>query len=608
MATQKQIEANRRNAQHSTGPRTQEGKDRVRLNAVKHGMTAKTVVLPGEDEEVYLEKLAAWSADFQPKDELEEAVIEDAVQAWWLRQRCRRVGTAQLTRRIRHAASDFAFQQSGAALALGRRLLDSIGSPSPSEHPELLVHQLETSYSGCDWLLDRWGALRALLDRGQIWTPEHKLQAVTLLGKRVEHQDHELIMALADNDDPKAKLHRQRLIDTYFDQPIPENQSHHLAVLRRIVDRTTSRLELLLADHKERLDADVEALGDLMGFDASDEAERLRRYEQSSGRDFYRAINSLMTIRRTGLEPNPTTTGKRGAPAGHEPAGRSPAIDTQTAAPPVADPDGPIPATITTAPGGFGERPAPGPEQTEIPCETPAIDHAAAAPTFPEADAAREGQTVLEADAARGGNVGRNDHAARDGNRAGVANVVWTVLALWAVMAAGAVGAVRAVNVTRAVNVDRESEAPTELLPTPAESPFSASRSSEPQSRGGTADSINDESNPISLGSAAPHIVELARLKRPRTTDYGPRTKVTWRPSRVTENRPARDPRNLDAGRSRGLTSGLLFTRDGRSGSARAVPLCGRSQGGAAFAPVSGEPDSRDIPCRWIRSACRPSS
>jgi hypothetical protein len=117
------------------------------------------------------------------------------------------------------------------------------------QHPELLVHQLESSYSGCDWLLDRWGALRAKLDRGRTWTPEDKLQAVTLLGKQVEHDDYELIMALAAEGDPKAKLTRQGLIDTYFDQPIPENQADHLAVLRAIVERTTSRLTLLLAEY-----------------------------------------------------------------------------------------------------------------------------------------------------------------------------------------------------------------------------------------------------------------------------------------------------------------------------------------------------------------------
>ena len=51
MATAAQIEANRRNAQKSTGPKTDEGKARVRRNAFKHGMTARTImpVLPQED-------------------------------------------------------------------------------------------------------------------------------------------------------------------------------------------------------------------------------------------------------------------------------------------------------------------------------------------------------------------------------------------------------------------------------------------------------------------------------------------------------------------------------------------------------------------------------
>ena len=43
MATAAQIEANRLNAQKSTGPRTDRGKARAKLNAIKHGMTARTI-------------------------------------------------------------------------------------------------------------------------------------------------------------------------------------------------------------------------------------------------------------------------------------------------------------------------------------------------------------------------------------------------------------------------------------------------------------------------------------------------------------------------------------------------------------------------------------
>ena len=53
MATSKQIEANRRNAQKSTGPRTPEGKAIVAQNALKHGFWSPEVVIKGEDAEEF---------------------------------------------------------------------------------------------------------------------------------------------------------------------------------------------------------------------------------------------------------------------------------------------------------------------------------------------------------------------------------------------------------------------------------------------------------------------------------------------------------------------------------------------------------------------------
>jgi hypothetical protein len=52
MATEKQILANQQNAQHSTGPRTEAGKRRSRRNAVRHGLTAETLIDTLEDAEV----------------------------------------------------------------------------------------------------------------------------------------------------------------------------------------------------------------------------------------------------------------------------------------------------------------------------------------------------------------------------------------------------------------------------------------------------------------------------------------------------------------------------------------------------------------------------
>ena len=60
------LEANRRNSLRSTGPTSDSGKSRSRLNAVKHGMRAATLVLLDEDPQVLEERRADWAASLLP--------------------------------------------------------------------------------------------------------------------------------------------------------------------------------------------------------------------------------------------------------------------------------------------------------------------------------------------------------------------------------------------------------------------------------------------------------------------------------------------------------------------------------------------------------------
>jgi hypothetical protein len=87
MTSFKQIEANRRNASSSTGPITEEGKRRSRCNAVRHGLTAETVIGALEDAEDYKAFEAAIIADYDVQSAVErELVLRLASLLWRLRR------------------------------------------------------------------------------------------------------------------------------------------------------------------------------------------------------------------------------------------------------------------------------------------------------------------------------------------------------------------------------------------------------------------------------------------------------------------------------------------------------------------------------------------
>jgi hypothetical protein len=87
MTSLRQIEANRRNAQLSTGPVTEEGKRRSRQNAVRHGLTAETVIDALEDAEDYAAFEMAVTSDYDAQSAVErELVLRLASLLWRLRR------------------------------------------------------------------------------------------------------------------------------------------------------------------------------------------------------------------------------------------------------------------------------------------------------------------------------------------------------------------------------------------------------------------------------------------------------------------------------------------------------------------------------------------
>ncbi len=90
--------ANRANALHSTGPRTVPGKRRSALNALTHGLTAHSAVLPSEDPAAYQLHCRRFTDEYQPKTPTEIQLVKELADISWRLNRIPLLEAGLLTR------------------------------------------------------------------------------------------------------------------------------------------------------------------------------------------------------------------------------------------------------------------------------------------------------------------------------------------------------------------------------------------------------------------------------------------------------------------------------------------------------------------------------
>jgi len=83
LATPARAAANRRNALHSTGPRTESGKQRSALNALTHGLSSQSAVLPSEDPAAYQLHCRQLHDEYQPKTPTEIQLVQELADTAW---------------------------------------------------------------------------------------------------------------------------------------------------------------------------------------------------------------------------------------------------------------------------------------------------------------------------------------------------------------------------------------------------------------------------------------------------------------------------------------------------------------------------------------------
>src|SRR6187455_3276943 len=123
MTSPRQIDANRRNARLSTGPVTEQGKQRSRRNAIRHGLTAETIIDALEDADDYAAFEMAVTADFEASTAVERELVLRLASLLWRLRRATAIESGLFAIQARHLLQ---FRQTRTAHLERQKVIDDL--------------------------------------------------------------------------------------------------------------------------------------------------------------------------------------------------------------------------------------------------------------------------------------------------------------------------------------------------------------------------------------------------------------------------------------------------------------------------------------------------
>jgi len=217
MATAKQMEANRRNALQSTGPRTAAGKAKSKMNALKHGILARAVVVQGdrggESEQEFTALHARFGRELAPVGPVEEMLVDQIVTAYWRLRRALRAerGEIQLrtnpdslvSHRFREVLADFGVRHGWSAGLMSAKAMDTVLEilerlrqrvVADGELTESALAEAVAQMAGPDLPLMRqldelrreWAGRPTGAEAGE-WREQHRSKVLSFLEEQIEN-------------------------------------------------------------------------------------------------------------------------------------------------------------------------------------------------------------------------------------------------------------------------------------------------------------------------------------------------------------------------------------------------------------------------------------
>jgi hypothetical protein len=338
--------ANQRNAQLSTGPRTERGKNVSKFNNLRSGCYAEELILPGEDPEELQERLTLWEIQLRAVTEPERYEVKNAVHATWRHDRMRRAEAIALTEMVVKTGETFYDQKEQEARDLVARLPESPGD---------CIQGLRNSTAGLTWMIGQIEIIAQAVTAHRVLMPSHRIHLIHLSGKRPvdmftcsivaewdvlylavaagQHRDpvQDAVLELAADRPPAMDSFefKFRIEETARRLPPAEEAYEQLQQkLAAMREELTERRELVALREERDLARAIEKAK----VDAGPEGAKRQRVENSMDRLRRGSLKELRALQKSRPEPEDERPDGDGMPAEPEPG-------------PVGSPDGPEPPT-----------------------------------------------------------------------------------------------------------------------------------------------------------------------------------------------------------------------------------------------------------------------
>ncbi|HVM62726.1 MAG TPA: hypothetical protein VMV72_17825 [Verrucomicrobiae bacterium] len=285
----KRLEANRRNCQKSTGPKTKRGKATSRMNAVKHGMLSSQVVVHGlqvrERSEDFQELREELWKELAPVGTVEEMLVDRVVTAHW---RIRRALTAE--------AGEIVLSVDGGHRERAERNPVGIGVFLDETRDPVL--ELEKTTAGLAYLTHVLGGIRERVLRAGGLTEEVLGHIRSRFGGRVTSLERDLVGL------------RDRLAAGASGLSAEELKEEERRILLHRIDGKLSLYQEMSGACEEREQSEESARQAAEVLPSPAVLDKILRYEATVERQLYRALNQLERLqrRRNGEEVPPPLT------------------------------------------------------------------------------------------------------------------------------------------------------------------------------------------------------------------------------------------------------------------------------------------------------------